>query len=191
MTYKNYNDYINILKTLAEKVRVTNFDAEDMYHDISFDIWLEKLEKIKNSNFNKCIFVGNGGSAGIASHCATDYTKNGNIRSTALNDSSMLTCLSNDYSYEETFAKQINYYGFKDDILVAISSSGMSKNIIRAVENAKNKDIYVITLSGFNENNHLRKLGNLNFYVNSNEYGFVEILHLVLIHTALDLFIKK
>ena len=65
------------------------------------------------------------------------------------------------------------------------------KNIIRAVENAKNKGIYVITLSGFNENNDLRKLGNLNFYVNSNEYGFVEILHLVLIHTALDLFIKK
>ena len=65
------------------------------------------------------------------------------------------------------------------------------KNIIRAVENAKNKGIYVVTLSGFNEKNDLRKLGNLNFYVNSNEYGFVEILHLVLIHTALDLFIKK
>ena len=93
MTYKNYNDYINILKTLAEKVIVTNFDAEDMSHDTSFDIWLEKLDKIKISNFNKLIFVGNGGSAGIASHCATDYTKNGNIRSTSLNDSSMLTCL--------------------------------------------------------------------------------------------------
>ena len=102
-----------------------------------------------------------------------------------------ITCLSNDFSYEDVFSKQIEYHGFEDDLLVAISSSGNSKNIINAVERAKSKKMQIITLSGFNENNSLKKLGDINFYINSLEYGFVEILHLTVIHTALDLFLEK
>ena len=84
--------------------------------------------------------------------------QNGGIRAIALNDSSMLTCLSNDYSYEEVFSKQIGYYGFKDDMLIAISSSGMSQNILNAVNYANKMGIYTITLSGFKSDNDLRKL---------------------------------
>ena len=190
MTYKNYQDYITLLKDIADTVEVTGADGNIFSHNDAFELWIKKLRKINESELNKLIFIGNGGSAGIASHCSTDYTKNGGIRSTALNDASMLTCLSNDYSYEEVFSKQINYYGFKNDVLVAISSSGMSKNIVNAVIQAKKTGIFTITLSGFDHKNDLKKLGDLNFFVNSNEYGFVEINHLILIHTALDLFLK-
>ena len=73
---------------------------------------------------NKLIFVGNGGSAAISSHMATDYSKNGDVRAMALNDASMLTCLGNDLGYERVFAKQIELYARADDLVIAISSSG-------------------------------------------------------------------
>ena len=134
------------------------------------------LNEIKSSARRKIAFIGNGGSAGIASHCATDYSKNGDVRSLALNDAATLTCLSNDYSYEEVFSKQIEYHGFENDLLVAISSSGNSNNIVNAIEAATRKMI-IITLSGLKDNS-IKKLGDMNFYINSMEYGFVEILHL-------------
>jgi D-sedoheptulose 7-phosphate isomerase len=135
---------------------------------------------------NKLIFVGNGGSAAIASHMATDFSKNGNIRSLALNDSAMVTCLSNDLGYDQVFAKQIEMYVGHGDILVAISSSGRSANIINAVHAARAARCGIITFSGFNHDNPLRSLGNINFYVDSNRYGFVEIAHLTLCHAILD-----
>jgi len=135
---------------------------------------------------NKLIFIGNGGSAAIASHMATDFSKNGNIRSLALNDSAMVTCLSNDLGYDQVFAKQIEMHVRHGDIVVAISSSGRSANIINAVYAARAARCEIITFSGFNHDNPLRSLGNLNFYVNSDRYGFVEIAHLTLCHAILD-----
>ena len=135
---------------------------------------------------NKLIFVGNGGSAAIASHMATDFSKNGNIRSLALNDSAMVTCLGNDLGYDQVFAKQIEMYVRPGDILIAISSSGRSANIINAVHAARAARCGIITFSGFNHDNPLRSLGNINFYVDSDRYGFVEIAHLTLCHAILD-----
>jgi D-sedoheptulose 7-phosphate isomerase len=135
---------------------------------------------------NKLIFIGNGGSAAIASHMATDFSKNGNIRSLALNDSAMVTCLSNDLGYDQVFAKQIEMHVRHGDILVAISSSGRSANIINAVYAARAAGCEIITFSGFNYDNPLRSLGDINFYVDSDRYGFVEIAHLTLCHAILD-----
>lgn len=138
---------------------------------------------------HRVFFIGNGGSAGITSHMAIDYTKNGNIRAMALNDASALTCLSNDYSYEEVFSKQIEYQARKGDIMFAISSSGNSKNILNACLSARNMGCIVYTLSGFGAENKLRKLGDLNFYVPAKigEYGFVEVAHTAILHCILDL----
>ncbi len=135
---------------------------------------------------NKVMFIGNGGSAGIASHMAIDYSKNGNIRSQAFNDSSALTCLGNDLGYENVFAKQIELHARPGDLLVAISSSGNSENILGGVDQARKTGCQVITLSGFGEDNRLRGLGDINFYVPSQEYGFVEITHLALCHAVVD-----
>lgn len=135
---------------------------------------------------NKLIFLGNGGSAAIASHMATDYSKNGNIRALALNDSSMLTCLANDLGYDKVFAKQIELYAQSGDLVIAISSSGRSANILNAVKAARAAKCEVISLSGFMPDNPLRGLGDINFYIASDLYGFVEIGHLTICHAILD-----
>src|SRR5262249_32301813 len=135
---------------------------------------------------NKLIFLGNGGSAAISSHMATDYSKNGDIRSLALNDSSMLTCLGNDLGYDWVFAKQIELHARSGDLVIAISSSGCSANILNAVAAARDAHCTAVTLSGFSPDNPLRRLGDLNFYIASDRYAFVEIGHLVLCHAVLD-----
>ncbi len=144
------------------------------------------LAREAHARGRKLIFIGNGGSAAIASHMATDYSKNGNLRSIALNDGSMLTCLGNDLGYENVFAKQIELHAIDGDVLVAISSSGRSPNILKAVNVARARGCRIVTLSGFDAGNELRKLGDVNFYLNSRQYGFVEIGHLTICHAILD-----
>ena len=132
------------------------------------------------------MFVGNGGSATIASHMAIDFTKNGGIRALSFNDGAALTCLGNDLGYENVFSKQIEMLATNKDLLVAISSSGSSQNILNAVGAARAKGCEIITMSGFSAQNPLRKLGDLNLYVASREYGFVEAAHLGLCHAWID-----
>jgi D-sedoheptulose 7-phosphate isomerase len=135
----------------------------------------------------RIMLVGNGGSAGICSHLATDFSKNGGMRATAFNDGSVLTCLGNDYGYEHVFAKQIEWHGVEGDMLIAISSSGRSTNILNAVASARKLKCVVVTLSGFKPDNPLRALGDINIYFPSSEYGFVEVGHLAILHAALDI----
>ncbi len=133
----------------------------------------------------KAIFIGNGGSAAIASHMAVDYSKNKGIRAWAPMDAAMLTCLANDYGYDQVYAKQIEYHGRKHDVAAIISSSGRSLNIIAAAEAARTRRLTaIVTFSGMNPNNTLRRRGNLNFYVPSTDYGLVEISHLALLHSV-------
>ena len=115
-----------------------------------------------------------------------DFWKNGGVRAIAFNDSSLLTCISNDYGYEHVFEKPVEMFVDPSDVLIAISSSGKSANILKAVEVAKSKGCFIITLSGFEANNPLRQQGHLNFYVPSKAYGFVEISHLIICHLFAD-----
>jgi D-sedoheptulose 7-phosphate isomerase len=133
------------------------------------------------------MFVGNGGSAAIASHLAIDFSKSGGLRSLAFNDASALTCLGNDLGYENVFAKQLDLHARPGDFLIAISSSGRSPNILGAVKAARAQDCRIVTFSGFAAENELRRTGDLNFYVRSHEYGFVELAHLALCHAVLDI----
>jgi D-sedoheptulose 7-phosphate isomerase len=136
---------------------------------------------------NKIILIGNGGSAAIASHVAIDLSKNAHTRAITFNDAATLTCLSNDYGYEEVFSKQVEYYARPGDTLVAISSSGVSANIINAVAVANRVGrIATITFSGFDPDNQLRRMGHINFYVPSMRYGFVELAHIILLHSIID-----
>lgn len=140
---------------------------------------------------NKLMFIGNGASASISSHMAVDFWKNAGIEAVAFNDASLLTCVSNDFGYEHVFSKPLEVFAKKGDILVAISSSGKSKNIIRAVATARKNGCHVITLSGFKEDNPLSRLGDLNFYVPAREYGHVEIMHHSICHYTLNMIGKR
>ncbi len=135
---------------------------------------------------SRIFFVGNGGSAAIASHMAIDYSKNGGVSALAFNDPAALTCLANDLGYEQVFARQVELHGRPGDLLVAISSSGNSANIVNAARAARDGDIEVLTLTGFAPDNRLRALGDVNLYVPNGLYGFVEISHLALCHAILD-----
>lgn len=135
---------------------------------------------------NKMLFIGNGGSAAIASHMAVDYTKNGAMRSMAFNDAPTLTCLANDYGYQNVFAKQIEYYAHKKDVIVIISTSGRSLNLLGAADEARELGCTVITLTGMNPNNELKRRGDINFWVPSADYGIVELTHLSLLHSIVS-----
>jgi D-sedoheptulose 7-phosphate isomerase len=169
-----------LLGTVATTDTGRPFDMADAVNQVM------ALAREAHAAGNKLIFVGNGGSAAIASHMATDYSKNGDVRSLALNDSSMLTCLGNDLGYDRVFAKQIELHGRPDDLVIAISSSGRSANILNAVKAARAAKCAVVTLSGFSADNPLRRLGDINFFIDSDRYGFVEIGHLTICHAVLD-----
>ncbi len=141
---------------------------------------------------NKAIVVGNGGSAAIASHVSVDLTKNAGIRSISFNEADLITCFANDYGFEQWVAKAVECYGDKDDVLIAISSSGNSMNMLNGCEAAKRKKFAsVITLSGFNPDNPLRHLGDINFWVDSKAYNFVETIHQLWLLIVVDLIIGK
>ena len=141
-----------------------------------------------NASGGQVIFIGNGGSAAICSHCAIDWWKNGKVKTRVFYGESQITCLANDYGYEYIFSKPIEDLTKSNDLLIAISSSGMSVNILNGVKAARVVGMRVITLSGFANDNPLNIMGDLNIYVPSSEYGFVELIHQILLHAASDAF---
>ena len=183
-------NYFNGLIDNIKSAKV--FDQEGRPIDIFEGIELISHEIISNNqNGKKLMFIGNGASAAIASQMSTDYWKNGGIRAVAFNDSSLLTCISNDYGYKHVFEKPIEMFADKGDILVAISSSGQSENILRGVQAARTFQCKVVTFSGFKNDNPLRSMGDYNFYVASPSYGPVEIIHLSICHCICDAIIQE
>ena len=182
---RELRNYFTTLSDLLATARVTLADGEGVGYADAVNQIIGRALSVHQAG-NKLIFVGNGGSAAIASHMATDYLKNGNIRALALNDGAMLTCLGNDLGYAQVFAKQIELHSRAGDMLVAISSSGRSASILNAVAAARSNDCSIVTLSGFDPDNPLRRLGDLNFFIASDRYGFVEIAHLTICHAVLD-----
>ena len=140
----------------------------------------------------KCLyFIGNGGSAGIAMHMTADFLKNGRMRTVSMYNPATLTCLGNDFGYEYVFSKQLELLAQSEDLLVAISSSGNSPNILRGIEMAKEKGCKVITLTGFREDNKARHMGDFNVYVPSMEYGIVESVHNIILQQVVDILMDE
>lgn len=177
--------YLDNLFAIMRRTQV--YEGHD--NDLDYDRGLTRIEDLilmLKGNQKKIMFIGNGGSAGIASHMALDYWRNGGIRALCFNDGALLTCIGNDFGYENVFAKPIEMFAEPGDILVAISSSGKSENILNAVRAASDKQCQVITLSGFSAQNPLRNSGDYNIYVPSGKYGFVELAHQIILHSILD-----
>lgn len=180
------SDYIGDLKNLFLNTGVTNLNNSKIEFGVAMKQAVDEIISA-NSNGKKVIFVGNGGSAAVANHKALDFWFTGKIRGLSFSDSALLTCVSNDFGYPEVFARPISMFADKGDVLVAISSSGNSENIVRAAEEAKKMGCRVYTFSGFGEDNHLRQKGDLNFYVASRHYNKVESTHLLLCDCILEL----
>jgi D-sedoheptulose 7-phosphate isomerase len=141
---------------------------------------LDKASQIfadTTSSNSKVILAGNGGSAAMASHVAVDLTKAAGIRAVNFNEADLLTCLANDFGYENWIARALDYYADPGDVVVLISSSGQSRNILKAAETTHELGLTLITFSGFASDNELRGTGTLNFWVNSSSYNIVEMTH--------------
>lgn len=159
--------------------------------NINVDDGIKKIIKILGILEKKrryLYLIGNGGSAGVVSHSANDFINMCNVKAITFHDISVLTCLTNDYGYENAYKIALSKFINEGDVLVAVSSSGRSKNIINAVKEfkLKNPKNIVITLTGFKKSNPLKKLGNFNFWINSNSYGIVEIAHQFILHNISD-----
>ena len=186
MTESTVSAYFEALACVNTATEATDPNGHPMPIDEAVD-WAVARARRAHADGNKLMFIGNGGSAAIASHLAIDFSKNGGMRACAFNDGAALTCLANDLGYENVFAHQLALHGRPGDLLVAISSSGCSANILNGVDAAREVGAEVMTLSGFKPDNPLRAMGEVNLYVPSMEYGFVEISHLTLGHAILDL----
>ena len=178
--------YFQAIARLLREFEATDNNGNSLSHEAAFMAVEAKAKKAHESG-GKTIFVGNGGSTSIASHMAIDYAKNGKMRAMTFTDAPTITCLGNDLGFDQVFAKQVEMLGAPNDLLIAISSSGGSANILNAANEATAIGMDVVTLSGFKPDNPLRGKGSVNFHVASKEYGFVEITHLAILHAILDL----
>jgi len=170
---KTYNALINDSKIIDDLIKI------------------KSLFKKTSNNGGKIILAGNGGSAAMASHVAVDITKNAGVRAVTFNEYDLITTLANDYGYENWISKGIELYHNPNDIVVLISASGESKNIINAASKSKELGLKVITFSGFTSNNPLRKKGDANIWVNSKVYNIVEMTHHIWLLAIVDMIIKE
>lgn len=157
----------------------------------------ELLERIISNvedtkkNYGKVILVGNGGSAAMASHVSVDLTKVSGVRAINFNEADLLTCFANDYGYENWVQKAIEFYADANDLLIFISSSGESLNIINGAVKARELGLSVVTLSGFSPDNPLRKLGDVNLWCDSKSYNLVEMSHHVWLLAIVDFIAER
>jgi D-sedoheptulose 7-phosphate isomerase len=154
-------------------------------------IQLKSLLEEMQAQGKKAIFAGNGGSAAIASHCAVDFTKNAGVRCINFNEADLITCFANDYGYERWLEKALEFYADGGDVVILISSSGKSPNIVNAAKHARSKRLAVVTFTGFLEDNPLRKVGDLNFWVDSRAYNIIEMTHQIWLLAVCDLIIGE
>lgn len=185
------NSYLNTFIEILNKVEFTKNDVLSL--KINIEQAMNDIKKFfidSRLNNNKVFFIGNGGSAGIAIHMTADFMKNGRIMTQSLYDPSTITCLGNDYGYEYIFSQQLEILFKENDLLIAISSSGNSVNIINSIKVARDKCGNILTFSGFNTDNAIRKLGDYNVYVPISHYGIVESIHNLILQQLIDSIIK-
>lgn len=171
---KFFQNYFDIISTNLSKV-----DESLLYKSV-------ELVKNTKKKKKKIILVGNGGSSAMASHVAVDFTKVGGVRAINFNEADLITCFANDYGYENWVKNALKFYADKNDLIILISSSGKSKNIVNAAKYAKKNKNKIITFSGFSESNPLKKIGYINFWVNSDKYNFIEMVHHIWLLAIVD-----
>lgn len=179
------SNYIKNLASTAQEAQVTDKHGCSLSLDDAAERVVQMILHLKTTT-GKVMVIGNGGSSAIASHTQNDLCKAVGVRGIVFNEQPLLMALANDDGYDTVFEKPIVLWAESGDLLIAISSSGQSQNILRATRAAIANQCDVITLSGFSSNNPLRTMGNVNFHVASDIYGHVETAHSAIIHFLTD-----
>ncbi len=176
-SYKNKKDllkYFSIYSKLISKIDQNKL--ENLIKD---------FKKIKR-NKKKILFFGNGAGAAIASHVSSDGAKSIKIKSLSFDNSAHITCFSNDYGFQQWIVETIKNYADKDDLVILLSASGNSQNMINAAKFLNKKKINYYSLTGFKKNNRLNRISKKFFWIDSKSYNHVEILQSIILLSVID-----
>jgi len=177
---------IDKLNSILHKLSFIGHDGAEYGVDEGFRVWQELTIDVRDKK-RSIYLIGNGASASMASHFAADLAKNAHLHTEVFSDLSLITAISNDMGYEYVFAEPLQRRSKNGDMLVAISSSGTSKNILRAAEVAQKIGLKIITLSAMSSQNPLRSKGFLNAHVPAETYGHAETCHAAILHHWMDI----
>jgi D-sedoheptulose 7-phosphate isomerase len=186
---ERWEDYFAALCSGLSSLAVTDKTGQPLTVADGFQRWVDMTHGIQTRGSNLYL-IGNGASAAMASHFAADACKNARLRAQAFNDASLLTATANDHRFEDVFALPLDRLARAGDLLIAISSSGSSPNIVRALERAQALRLQIVTLSGRKPDNPSRRFGDVNIYVPNQRYGWIEPSHHVVLHYWLDQYLN-
>ena len=179
-------------KSIDEHINLTN---EIKYLKNEILLASSKIFDLKETK-NKLLICGNGGSASDSQHLASELIgrfekdRHGFPAISLSNDSYSITAIGNDIGFKEIFARQVEALGTKDDILIAISTSGSSENILKAVSMAKLKGIFCIGLIG-KDGGKLKKIVDLPILINHSRTARIQEMHILVIHIICELIEQK
>ena len=186
-----FGQYTHDIQRALQDTIITKNTGEEIDIMAGFQIWADQAKRVQEEKQGILFFCGNGASATMAEHMSHDWFQNAGVNTYSVSETAHLTAISNDLSYEDVFSYRIDRICSEQDLLITISSSGNSPNVVKALKKAKEKGSFVITLSGKSKDNHSRRSGDLNFYVPLETYGMVESAHSVLLHAVLDYFLDQ
>ena len=185
----NYeNDILNIFEKSATVINESKSSIKEIH--LAINMIIKTIEKGK-----KIVIFGNGGSAADAQHMAAEFVGRYLIERDSLpaialtTDTSVLTGIGNDYGFEKVFARQCDALVNNGDLVIAISTSGKSPNIIEGIKTSKNKNAKIILLTGKN-NNKLKHLTDITIRIPSNETPRIQESHRIIIHIICE-FVEK
>ncbi len=184
------NGYIGELLAGLEATEIWEKEKRCVDYDAGIRLLVDRFTSHKEKA-SQVFFIGNGGSCAIASHMTADFMKNGGMNTYGLYDNAVTTCMGNDYGYEFIFSKPMEFLLREGDLVVAISSSGNSQNIVNAIEVARKKQAEVITLTGFKPDNRVKRMGSISIYVPCEKYGIVESIHNLILQQIVDLIMER
>lgn len=182
-----FSQYIDEINTY-HKQTIATCDGQELPADAALRRWVEETLRIY-TNSQQIFLAGNGASCTMAEHFGFDAMKNGKLKTINFSETSYITAVSNDISYEDVFLVKLQRLGSPGDMLITISSSGNSPNVVKAIEYAKANGMLAVTLSGMKPDNKSRQLGNINFYVPAPTYGLAESIHSSIMHCWLDCYL--
>ncbi len=186
MGRQSWDEHVVELERLLKSLSVRDGEGRTVDAEAGFDEWRRLTLRVRRSR-RTIYLIGNGASASMASHMAADLAKNAQLHTQVFSDLSLITAISNDMGYERVFAEPLTRRAQAGDMLVAISSSGRSPNVLAAVDVARRLDLTVITLTAMSPRNPLRRRGTLNFYVAGRSYGLAETCHAAVLHHWMNL----
>lgn len=181
-----WRDWITDIAELLARTETHSSGGELMDVEQAFALWADWTLSTRKAN-GTAYFVGNGASASMACHFSADLAKNARVRTQVFTDPSLMTAVANDVCYEAVFAEPLSWFGRKGDLLITVSSSGNSPNLVKALEIARDKEIRSVALSAMRVDNESRRLADLSLYVPAQTYGLAETCHAAILHHWMDL----